>query len=148
MRCNVGVNPYYLTDQHLIAEYRELKMVYGNLKINNFRLKTVPPSSFTLGKGHLNFFKNKLVYLDKRYDEIVKEMKNRSFQTNISFPNIWELHTSLLNNWTPSINDTILLRERIVEKIRMKPNFYRWYGDYINKDKYIKDLMESELFYV
>jgi len=51
MRCNVGVNPCYLTDQWLIAEYRELPMVIGSLRINNWEIKSAVKSSFTERAG-------------------------------------------------------------------------------------------------
>ena len=34
----------------------------------------------------------------------------------------------LFNNWLPNINDLNIIRERIVEKISLKPDWYRWNG--------------------
>ena len=34
----------------------------------------------------------------------------------------------LFNNWLPNINDLNIIRERISEKISLKPDWYRWNG--------------------
>jgi hypothetical protein len=46
MRCNTGCNPKFLADQHLMAEARELKMVIGNLRTNDFKIKGKIPKQF------------------------------------------------------------------------------------------------------
>ena len=35
------------------------------------------PDEFTLNKGHVTFFYNKGMYLDKRYSLLIKEMRRR-----------------------------------------------------------------------
>ena len=65
-RINVGINPIYLSDQHLIAESVEITMIPGSLKYNGFAIKGKVPEQFTLGTGHVNFFKDKLVYALKQ----------------------------------------------------------------------------------
>jgi len=89
MRANVGVNPIYLSDAHLIAEYRELKMPYGSLRVHNDwgnRGNLVIPEIFSLKEHHINFFKDKFGYLLKRYKEIVKEMDRRKFKCDTLIP--------------------------------------------------------------
>ena len=60
-----------LTDQHLIAEYREITMVPAALKrtLNSKAgfSKNKIPDKFTLNRGHVYFFYDKGLYLDKRY---------------------------------------------------------------------------------
>ena len=56
------VEPSELTDQHLIAEYREITMVPGSLKRtlvskSGYQEKKVP-KKFTLNGGHVYFFYN------------------------------------------------------------------------------------------
>ena len=53
------INPEELTDQHLIAEYREIFMVGGSLKRtlkskNGYQESRVP-KQYTLNKGHVYF---------------------------------------------------------------------------------------------
>ena len=72
-----------LMDQHLIAEYREITMVPAALKRtlkskSGFSKKKIP-AKFTLNTGHVYFFYNKGLYLDKRYNELVEEMMLRGF---------------------------------------------------------------------
>ena len=57
------VEPSELTDQHLIAEYREIFMVGGSLKRTlvskvGYREDRVP-KRYTLNTGHVYFFYNK-----------------------------------------------------------------------------------------
>jgi deoxyribonuclease (pyrimidine dimer) len=74
VRVNVGVNPLYLADQHLIAESVEITMITGGLRKNNYIIKSDMPSNLVLGKGHINFFKNKIIYLNKRLTAVNQEM--------------------------------------------------------------------------
>ena len=76
------VNPKELSDQHLVAEYREIFMVGSSLQRsmkskNWINTKNNIPEEFTLNKGHVTFFYNKGMYLDKRYSLLVNEMKRR-----------------------------------------------------------------------
>ena len=67
-RINI-VHPSELTDQHLIAEYREIFMVGSSLqrsiKSKNWNPKDIP-IKFTLNTGHVKFFYDKGKYLFKR----------------------------------------------------------------------------------
>lgn len=141
MRCNTGVDPYFLTDQHLVAEYREIPMVWGSLKHNNFKIKSEIPETFCLGKGHINFWKNKLVYLKRRWDAVVMEMQKRNFATNMTFDIPDYCPKEFLNDWSPTIEDSMIIRERILEKIMMKPQWYRWNGVYNPMTNGVVDLM-------
>jgi len=69
------INPKKLADQHLIAEYDEILMLLGYVK-KYPRLGKIP-GKYSLGKGHILFFKNKLKYLKKRHELIKLEMKKR-----------------------------------------------------------------------
>ena len=73
-RINI-IHPSELTDQHLIAEYREIFMVGSalqrSLKSKNWDVKSIP-NKFTLNTGHVKFFYDKGKYLSERYDSIRK----------------------------------------------------------------------------
>lgn len=120
-----------LHDQHLIAEYREITMVPAAL---NRTLKSKAgldrkkiSKRFTLNSGHVYFFYDKGLYLDKRYTEIVSEMKSRGFNpdSNRVFPIEIFKDNDLYNDWTPTIEDQKLIRQRIQERINSKPDWYR-----------------------
>ena len=65
-----------LTDQHLIAEYREITMIPAaltrTLNSKSGFIKKKIPDRFTLNTGHVYFFYDKGLYLYNRYDNIVR----------------------------------------------------------------------------
>jgi len=121
-----------LSDQHLVAEYREIFMVgpslQRSLKSPNWnKTKETLPKEFTLNKGHVKFFYNKGKYLYNRYLELIKEMKNRGMNPDPlrkfkreQWPN------ELYNDWIPTTKDLEIIRKRIELRIQQKPNWYRW----------------------
>ena len=120
-----------LTDQHLIAEYREITMVPGSLRRTlvskiGYQESRVP-KRYTLNNGHVYFFYNKGLYLYKRYRQLVIEMKRRGFNPdkNRKFPKDIFIDNNLYNDWIPTIEDYIIIRQRIAERISSKPNWYR-----------------------
>ena len=128
-RINI-VPPSELTDQHLIAEYREITMVPGSLKRtlqskSGFKQSRVS-KRYTLNAGHVYFFYDKGMYLNKRYDELIEEMKLRGFNPDPDrrFPKE-VFPPELYNDWMPSLDEQKVVRQRIEEKIKMKPNWYR-----------------------
>ena len=125
------VEPSELTDQHLIAEYREIFMVGGSLKRTlvskvGYREDRVP-KRYTLNTGHVYFFYNKGKYLHNRYHQLIDEMKRRGFKPDSTrvFPTSVFKDNGLYNDWMPNIDDYKIIRQRIEEKIKMKPNWYR-----------------------
>ena len=120
-----------LTDQHLIAEYREITMVPGSLRrtlVSKLGYQESKVSKrYTLNNGHVYFFYNKGLYLYKRYRQLVIEMKRRGFNPdkNRKFPKDIFIDNNLYNDWTPTIEDYIIIRQRIAERISSKPNWYR-----------------------
>ena len=129
-RINI-ISPSELTDQHLIAEYREIFMVPGSLKrtliSKNGYLQSKVPKEYTLNSGHVYFFYNKGKYLNKRYKLIIKEMKLRGFNPDKErkFPKDIFINNDLYNDWSPNQNDIKIIRRRISEKIALKPDWYR-----------------------
>ena len=126
------INPGELSDQHLVAEYREIFMVGSSLQrsmkskswsktINNI------PKNFTLNKGHVTFFYNKGKYLDRRYQKLVTEMKKRGMNPNPGRKfkkDQWP--KELYNDWQPKQKDYEIIRKRIDEKVSLKPDWYRF----------------------
>ena len=129
-RINI-VEPSELTDQHLIAEYREIFMIAGSLK-RTLMSKTgydkyKVPKKYTLNKGHVYFFYNKGKYLNNRYQKLILELKKRGFKLSkdrLSPKEIF-INNKLYNDWEPSLDDYKIIRKRIKDKISMKPEWYR-----------------------
>ncbi len=126
------INPKELSDQHLIAEYREIFMVGSALQRslnspNWNNRKTSLPTNFTLNKGHVKFFYNKGKYLHDRYLKIVSEMKRRGMNPdpNRKFKKE-QWPDELYKDWEPKPQDIKLIQERIQSKIDLKPDWYRW----------------------
>lgn len=132
MRCNI-VSPEILTDQHLIAEKRELNMIpplfqkrwnsLGRKMFNDI------PDVCPLGKGHMIFWTNKLTYLRDRYNHITLEMQYRGFKPDLSIQ--FSLTDEMIVYsvpWSPTPNDISLLKNRIREKLLQKPEWYRFHS--------------------
>jgi deoxyribonuclease (pyrimidine dimer) len=154
MRCNVGVNPKYLADQHLIAEYRELPMVIGSLRINGWKIKTPVGPYFSLGKGHINWFKPRLAYLRDRHEAVKVEMGNRGFKHDALEIKYDHVLNHLWNNWKPTIEDSEPVRNRIFNKIFHNYTPFYWWrynGKPLTLEsavELVKQIQEGELFYV
>ena len=146
MRCNAGINPELLADQHLIAEYREIPMIVGGLKRFNYTFKQQVPEKLCLGTGHITFWKNKLIYLKNRWDEVVKEMQRRGFKTNVKFEIPKECPNKLKNDWKPSLEESLVIRNRIEFKLKLKPKFYKWHRKSItNINQFISTITNSKV---
>lgn len=128
------VPPSELADQHLFAEFREIQRLPGALSRSLFSKTTSDvlkkiPSHFTLNTGHVTFFYDKGLFLRKRYESLIGELNKRGvhkFEANewdskgIMSGNLW------YNDYTPTEKALVISRERLAEKIAMKPSWYRW----------------------
>ena len=131
------IHPKYLSDQHLIAEYNEILMLFGYVKKHPHTHFDDIPKNYRLGQGHILFFKNKLKYLEKRFESIKKEMEKRGFahKKEISFDCI---DKNLINDWKPRISDKEIIKTRIIDKINLKPEYYRYFKKHKSKEFFIE----------
>ena len=150
------VPPEELMDQHLFAEFREIKMVPKSLRrslraawqrefdkndMGHFDeqrtklaiqavLKKIPPA-YTLNTGHVSFFYDKGAYLSKRYEALKAELVRRGFNFNQDSPldpdNMFQLE-AFNNDYDPTPEALVIIRTRIAEKIALKPHWYRYEG--------------------
>jgi hypothetical protein len=153
MRCNVGINPNLLVDQHLCAEFVEVYMLIGSLRSNGWKIKSKIPEKFTLGTGHMNFLKNKLTYLESRHRALKEEMKRRGFKYDKVIVDTTQYPKEFCNNWQPTIEDSMIIRKRISEKLQQPHLIGWWRKNRVNlteKDlkETINNILNSELFYV
>ena len=120
------ISPSKLSDQHLIAEYNEILMLVGYAR-KHPELMGIP-ESYRLGTGHIKFFKNKIGYLKKRHELIKTEMARRNFSANktVFLKGFGEEYFC---EWKPGKKDFEVIKARISEKIKMKPEFYRYYSE-------------------
>ena len=133
-----------LSDQHLIAEYRELpRVVKQKVNIDS------APEKYTLGRGHVKWAKLHLVFTLYRYYSLCNEMDYRGFSLRYSpdelyFCAIEQAYGSEYRwlHYVPTKEDVELSRNRIIEKIKMKPNWYKWSGR--NKPSYVKEMLNEK----
>lgn len=135
MRCNL-IDPSLLTDQHLIAEKRELRMIppllEKKLKKGIEHVLLSIPSSFVLGKGHMSFWLNKGLYLEKRFISLHEEMKRRGFNPDESLKfnskDFLFYKDSLYLDYIPTEDSLIKIKERLKDKFLEKPSWYKYLG--------------------
>lgn len=136
------VSPEELTDQHLMREYQELprivglvrKAIHRGKKTSDFKIA----HDYILGSGHVTFFYNKLEFLQKRQLLLIEELLKREYKiihqnglNLIDIPDEWK------RDYIPTTNGLMLSRERIREKILMKPHWYKYKGKPIDISQYI-----------
>lgn len=151
-RVNIGINPIYLSDQHLIAESVEITMITGGLRKTGCQIKSEIPQFFNIGKGHINFFKNKLYYLNKRLLAVNNELTYRNIR-NTTKLNLEEFPGELRGNWKPDFESSKIIRFRIFDRLnyplKAKKGFHRYYKNPIeNIHDFSCNMLNSELFEV
>lgn len=115
-----------LSDQHLLAEYRELpRVIKQKIDISN------APERYCLGKGHMKWAKKHTMFILYRYGEICDEMKYRGFKFNyecsdLSYYAMQHCGNEIYNMYSVNNEDIKLSLDRIIEKIKQKPTWYRW----------------------
>ena len=120
-----------LSDQHLMAEYRELPRIV-NAVICGRLSGAGAPKNYVLGTGHVKFFADKIDFLYTRYTKIWDELIYRGFMLNPDFSpanmaqKIKSASCDISNNYKFSDADILLSRDRIIEKVMKKPGFYKW----------------------
>ena len=114
-RINISVPPKELSTKHLIAEHRELKRIPNAIRNGKAVVNNIP-DKFTLGKGHVKFFYDKLLFLKNRYEELYAECLNRGFKVTY-YGDAWnDIPAGLMNDYQPMPEDEALIRERIKER--------------------------------
>jgi hypothetical protein len=151
-RVNCGIDPQYLSDQHLIAESVEITMITGSLRRNKYEIKSPIPEQLNLGKGHINFFKNKILYLQSRLRAVNLELDRRGIRNSTQI-RCGEFPDNLIWGWEPEMRDSIILRERIYDRLlnprKAKPGFHRYYEHPIeNMEEFANRMKNSPLYHV
>ena len=129
-RVNSGVEPSELHRLHLIAEYREIPMVPASIK-RSLRTRTVQavlkdvPAQFTLNRGHVTFFANKIVYLRRRYERVKSEMIRRGYNLDETRnPGFDGLPDECYGDWDETEVARRIVLERIALRKAEKPHLY------------------------
>ena len=138
VRVNVGIKPYDLTDEHLRAENVEIMML---LKFVEKYPQGHVPETFSLNKGHISFFRDKVTYLFSRLTQVQREMYNRGMVINKPISELsYNIPLSNYNNYYPSKIDKKIISERLISRVinpLKKKNPFRWYGGHIDIYQYV-----------
>ena len=130
-RINCAIPVEYLTDEHLLAEHREIARLPWNVSeaIRSGSIKNKVPSKFTLNSGHVLFFVNKNKFTLNRYKEIREECKKRGFNVSDCESN-WNTNdcSQYMGDYTPTQEDKDILIERIELRIKESPKKYWHYN--------------------
>lgn len=118
-----------LTDQHLMAEYRELPMVLASAR------RSKPQGykgtdRYTLNKGHVMFFYNKKRWLLNRWLELITELYDRKYNIDPSARVVdWtQLDKFPQVEWAPDSHAVSVNQQRLDERINAKRTWYRYRG--------------------
>lgn len=141
-RINAAIKPVQLTDQHLLAELRELPRIFTAVakRIEDNKSFNDIPNEFKLGENHVKFFYNKCLFLYKRHSDLRSEYKQRfnkeyDFdESRLNIPNY------LYKDYTPTFKDKVLLIDRISTRITESNQIPRYYGKPISKSDAINIL--------
>lgn len=123
----INVIPVWeLSDQHLLAEYRELPRV---LKQN---ISTVGAKSYYhLGPGHMKWGRRHWHFCLNRFRDICKHMPLRGFFPKFNPENLLPLLKDIAaqypdGDYEVNSRDIQINRERILERYRAHPDHYTW----------------------
>jgi deoxyribonuclease (pyrimidine dimer) len=133
------VPPEELMDQHLFAEWREIKMVPKSLARSlrahgRAGVLLMVPRHYTLNTGHVSFFYNKGGYLRRRYADIKKELQSRGLNfdstAKLDQEGIYAgLPATFQEDYEPTPEALAVVRERIALRISQRPGWYRYRGN-------------------
>ena len=130
-RINSNVDPKTLKRMHLVAELREITMVPASLR-RSLRTKTKEavlksvPANFTLNKGHVTFFYDKLGFLQLRFVALANEMARRGYIADRTRINAFDgFDKDWYGWWTATEVDNAIVQERINFRISQKPHLYK-----------------------
>lgn len=107
----------------MCAEYREITRIPNNLRkslsrAKSFSLSEIPPT-YVLGTGHVKHFYNKMLFLQKRFEDLVNEMLRRGYNPTYRDSSIFVPEDmSFYNDWIPSEKDMELNRQRISDRLK------------------------------
>lgn len=144
-RINSAIEVKKLTDEHLLAEHREIIRLisYLNKSIHCGSINKIP-KDFRLGNGHVLFFLNKMKFIYNRYKKLYNECIKRKFNvTDYSNSFIQLFNSKYFNDYIPTQNEYILLVDRITNNIlKSKKECFHYCSKKISKNDAIRKLKE------
>lgn len=136
VRINCGIPPVYLADQHLVAEYREILLVFGYYDKNDHKPMKLTNQNL---KHPIRFYNDKRRYLIKRFYELKQEMIDRGMRP-IKDIKLNGGKIILYKDFKPQELHINRIKNRIMERLKAKPGWYRYCGTY-QPPEFFKELM-------
>lgn len=136
-RINSAIPVRSLTDEHLLAEHREIKRLpacFVKAEISG-ALKRIP-KTFCLGTGHVTFFLDKSKFTLERYKQIHGECLRRGFSVP-DYSDNWNqvLYSDYWKSYEPTDEERELLIQRVTKRIQgSSKTFFHYEGKYITKE--------------
>ena len=156
-RINAHIKPKNLIDQHLLAELRELPRIpsmvvkYSQKDPQYLQFKSKIPNQFTLGKGHVLFFYDKIEYLYNRFLLLMDEYYlryNREYSIDLrdtmikNCTLVQKQYSKAFNDWSCDHKRAqLLLINRIKLRITESPQIPKYYRKSIEKSEALKILI-------
>ena len=105
-----------LTREHCFAEYREMT----RLRHLWPRKKFPGVTTYCMGSGHVLFFADKGLWLEKRHQALYDRLTNHFGYRikNIPILNLDHWPPEMMNDWVPSEDDMRISRGRIDERLK------------------------------
>jgi len=126
-RINAAIKPAELSNAMLFAEYREIKRVANKVKQNKYNLNNPIPKVFSLNKNHEVFFRDKILYLSKRSEELYKECLKRGINAQDYSESYKDIPQEFFNDWQETKEARELLKERINLRLTESKQVHRYY---------------------
>ena len=127
-RINV-VEPEELTDQHLLAEYRELPRTFAIA-----RPGVKVPESYTLGTGHVLFFYPRTGWLSRRQAALIAECQRRGFAVQHTTPPAPVPGCD--GDWIPTPEARAVNLARLQERLSQRLVWYTFHGKPVEQTFY------------
>ena len=108
-RINSAIPPRCLTDEHLLAEHREIKRLPYCLHraVSCGSVRRIP-KRFTLGSGHVLFFIDKMAFARQRYSDLHAECLRRQFDVTDYAANFADIPDCFGGGHTPTTAERIM----------------------------------------
>ena len=148
-----------LLDQHLQAEINEIPRIapfakkYWLTKPTKGE-RTKLPETYRTGEGHMKFFYNKGTFIRLRSLALDKEGFERKVPFRPSYSRLYEDYLAFTgkdagiewvdgkwiegvdDDWLPSKEDIRINGARILERVALRPFFYKWHGVKLTQKTY------------
>ena len=118
-----------LTNKHLSGEFHEISRVFNLVRKAIARpTPVVIPEHYTLGRGHVTFFYDKLSYISERYIRLALELSYRAWSTgrttSVNIPQVLSIIEQARNDipevwwreYQPTQHAIDINRERLMER--------------------------------